>query len=82
MTTADIADTLKSEGVVTKATNFTNNISAVLSSTMKGVKGEVAQTSDGKWELTERGRNSIAYVRTSAEFRRRCPWFGAPNVAA
>jgi hypothetical protein len=82
MATADIAEALRNEGVVTKATNFTNNISAVVSSTMKGVKGEVAQTSDGKWELTDRGRNSIVHIRTSTEFRRRCPWFHMPNAAA
>jgi hypothetical protein len=81
MATADIAEALKDAGVVTKAANFTNNISAVLSSTMKG-KDEVMQGSNGLWELTERGRNAISHIRDSAEFRRRCPWFSVPNVAA
>jgi hypothetical protein len=80
-TTADIAEALKEAGVVTKAANFTNNISAVLSSTMKG-KGEVAQNSDGLWELTERGSNAISHIQASAEFRKRCPWFRVPSVAA
>jgi hypothetical protein len=80
MTTAEIAAALTEAGVVTKATNFTNNISAVLSSTMKSGKQEVTQTSDGSWELTERGRNCIFHIREMPEFRRRCPWYSAPTA--
>jgi hypothetical protein len=57
MATSDVAEVLKREGVVSQAANFTNNVSAVLSTTMKG-KGEVQQTVDGKWELTDAGKNS------------------------
>jgi hypothetical protein len=81
MATADIAEALRDAGVVTKATNFTNNISAVLSSTMKG-KDEVTQRTDGLWELTERDRNAISHIRDSAEFRRRCTWYSAPASTA
>ena len=72
LSTADIADILKREGVATRAANFTNNVSAVLATTMKGAE-EVQQTSDGKWELTEKGKNAIYHIRTSPKFRRSCP---------
>jgi hypothetical protein len=82
LNTPEIAEILKSEGVTTKAANFTNNVSAVLSSTMKGV-GEVRQTSDEKWELTEKGRNAIYHIRLTPKFRKSCPWATtAPNVSA
>jgi hypothetical protein len=81
LTTADIADILKREGVTTKAANFLNNISAVLSTTMKIGAQEVQQTSDGKWELTEKGKNAAYHIRTSPKFRRNCPYSIAPLVA-
>jgi hypothetical protein len=81
LATADIADILKREGVTTKAANFTNNVSAVLSTTMKGVD-EVRQTPDGKWELTEKGQNAIYHIRPSPKFKKSCPWATAPAVAS
>ena len=69
MTTAEIADALLSRGVQTKAANFVNNVSAVLSSTLRDAHKEVEQTSDSKWALTERGRSKIEYIRTTPKFR-------------
>jgi pyridoxal/pyridoxine/pyridoxamine kinase len=73
LTSADIADILKREGVTTKAANFQNNISAVLSTTMKTGAQEVQQTLDGKWELTEKGKNAAFHIRSSTKFRRSVP---------
>jgi hypothetical protein len=80
MATSDVAEVLKREGVISNALNFTNNVSAVLSTTMKG-KGEVQQTADGKWELTDAGKNSIHNIHLDFKFRRSCPWY-VPSVAA
>ena len=80
LNTADIADVLKREGVTTRAANFLNNISAVLSTTMKNGAQEVEQTSDGKWELTEKGKAAFGHIRTSPKFRRDCPYSSAPVV--
>lgn len=71
MATSEIAETLKSAGVQTRAANFANNVSAVLSTTMKE-HNEVQQLSDGKWELTENGKQAIAHIRTTPKFRRDC----------
>jgi hypothetical protein len=78
LSTADIADILKRQGVTTKAANFLNNVSAVLSTTMKIGAQEVQQNPDGKWELTEKGKNAMSHIRTSPKFKRDCP--GAPAV--
>jgi NurA-like 5'-3' nuclease len=72
MATADIADALKKAGVKTRAANFTNNVSAVLSTTMKG--DEEVEVADGKWKLTEKGWSAIRHIRSSPKFRRSCPW--------
>ncbi len=80
LATADVADILKREGVTTRAANFTNNVSAVLSTTMKGAD-EVRQTPDGKWELTEKGQNAIFHIRLSPKFKKSCPWAGASIIA-
>lgn len=69
-TTAEIADALKAAGIETRAANFANNVSAVLSTTMKEQhKEEVRQLSDGKWELTENGRSAIEHIRTTPKFQ-------------
>jgi len=69
MTTAEIAESLKAGGIETRATDFANNVSAVLSTSMKGNHGEVKQLSDGKWELTESGKSAIDHIRNLAKFR-------------
>jgi len=65
-TSSEIAEALKAAGIQTKAANFVNNVSAVLSTTMKE---EVQQLSNGAWELTENGRKAIAYIRTTPKFK-------------
>jgi hypothetical protein len=68
-TTAEVAEALIAAGVQTKAANFTNNVSAVLSTTMKEQHSEVQQLPDSKWELTENGRSAIEHIRTTPKFR-------------
>lgn len=68
MTTAEIADALLAAGVQTRAANFANNVSAVLSTTMREDHNEVQQLPDGKWELTEKGKEAIEYIRTTPKF--------------
>jgi len=68
-TTAEIAEALIAAGVQTKAANFVNNVSAVLSTTMKEAHSEVQQLADGKWQLTENGRSAIEHIRTTPKFR-------------
>lgn len=70
MNTSEIAEALKAAGVQTRATNFANNVSAVLSTTMKEKHSEVEQLPDGRWQLTETGVNAIEYIRTTPRFRR------------
>jgi hypothetical protein len=72
MTTAEIAEILKDKGVRTKAANFVNNVSAVLSTTMKERHKEVEQLPDGKWQLSENGKHAIDYIRTTSKFQRGC----------
>lgn len=69
MFTAAIADALKAAGVRTRAANFVNNVSAVLSTTMKE-HNEVQLLPDGRWELTETGIEKIEHIRTTPKFRR------------
>lgn len=69
MTTSDIADALTNAGIQTRAANFVNNVSAVLSTTLKG-KGEVAPLPNGQWELTENGKKAIGHIRTTEKFER------------
>ena len=68
MATAEIADTLLKSGIQTRATNFANNVSAVLTTTMKEEHQEVQQLPDGKWELTDKGKDAIEYIRTTSKF--------------
>ena len=68
-TTAEIAEVLIAAGVQTKAANFANNVSAVLSTTMKEQHKEVQQLPDGKWQLTENGRSAIEHIRTTPRFQ-------------
>jgi hypothetical protein len=67
--TAEIAEALIAAGVQTRAANFANNVSAVLSTTMKEQHHEVQQSPEGKWELTEKGRGAIEHIRTTPRFR-------------
>jgi hypothetical protein len=69
LSTADIADALKASGIATKAANFANNVSAVLSNTLKERHDEVLQLSDGRWQLNENGKQAIAHIRTTPKFR-------------
>ena len=68
MATGEIADALKAGGIRTDAQNFENNVSAVLTTTMKQ-SGEAAQVAD-KWALTERGKQKIEHIRTTPRYRR------------
>lgn len=81
MTTAEIADALTKGGVKTRAANFTNNVSAVLSTNMRPRGEEEVEVIDGRWSLTETGRNKIAFIVSSSKFRRVCPWI-ADSVGA
>jgi hypothetical protein len=74
MTTSEIADTLKEKGIQTKAVVFANNVSSVLTTTMKVKHQEVQQLPDGKWQLNENGKNAITHIRTTPKFRRSCTW--------
>lgn len=69
MSTSEIAEALKQAGVQSRAANFANNVSAVLTTTMSG-HTEVEQLPDGKWQLTENGENAIEHIRTTPKFRR------------
>jgi hypothetical protein len=69
MATAEIAEALIAGGVRTRAANFANNVSAVLSTTMKEQHNEVYQTSEGKWILTDRGKGAIEYIHSTPRFR-------------
>jgi hypothetical protein len=68
-TTAEIAEALIAAGVQTKAANFVNNVSAVLSTTMKEAHDEVQQLPDSKWKLTDNGRSAIEHIRNLPKFR-------------
>lgn len=68
-TTAEIADTLLAGGIPTKAANFANNVSAVLTTTMKETRKDVEQLPDGKWALTESGHATIEHIRGRRESR-------------
>lgn len=70
--TSELAEALLAAGVKTKATNFANNVSAVLSTTMRDEHGEVNQLPDGRWTLTEKGNDAIEYIRTTPKFKRGC----------
>ncbi len=69
MATSEIAEALRAAGVQTKAANFVNNVSAVLT-TMQRAHNEVTQLPDGKWKLTATGASAIEYIRTTDKFRR------------
>jgi hypothetical protein len=72
MSTAEITEALKAGGIQTEATNFSNNVSAVLSSTMKTSKSEVESLPDGKWKLTPKGEGAIAHIHSTPRFIRAC----------
>lgn len=70
-TTSELADALTAAGVESKAANFANNVSAVLSTTMTK-HDEVQQLPDGRWELTSNGIQAIEHIRGTSKFRRGC----------
>ena len=72
MNTSEIAEALKAAGVQTRAANFANNVSAVLTTTMQKDHNEVEQLADGKWKLTSNGESAIAHIRTTPRFVRDC----------
>lgn len=71
MSTSEIAEALIAGGVQTEAANFANNVSAVLTTTMKP-KQEIAPLPDGKWKLSPTGESAIAHIRTTDKFVRAC----------
>jgi hypothetical protein len=70
--TSEIAESIRAAGVQTRAANFTNNVSAVLSTNMKEQHKEVEQLPDGRWQLTEKGRQAITHIRSTPRFLRGC----------
>lgn len=74
MTTAEISEALQAGGIQTRATNFANNVSSVLTTTMLKDHQEVEQLSDGtgRWKLTSVGSSAIKYLRTTEKFQRAC----------
>lgn len=81
MTTSEIAEALTKGGVKTRAANFANNVSAVLTTNMRPAREEEVEVNDGRWSLTEIGRNKITFIVASVKFRRACPWI-ADTVGA
>lgn len=79
MTTSEIADALQEGGIQTKATNFANNVSSVLTTTMLKDHQEVEQLNDGtsRWKLTMTGVSAITYLRTTEKFQRACGTWNA-----
>jgi hypothetical protein len=71
MSTAEIAEALVAGGVQSEAANFANNVSAVLTTTMKA-KQEVVSLLDGKWRLSPNGESAIAHIQTTDKFLRAC----------
>jgi hypothetical protein len=71
MSTAEIAEALKAGGVQTEAANFANNVSAVLTTTMKA-KQEILPLPDGRWKLSLIGESAIAHIQTTTKFLRAC----------
>lgn len=79
MSTAEIAKALKASGVQSKAANFANNVSAVLTTTMKE-HSEVEQSDDGKWRLSANGMSAIDHIRSTPKFQRGCGlWSAKPR---
>jgi hypothetical protein len=63
MSQAELTEALESEGIraKSKATNFGNNVSAVLSN-MKSPRNEI-EVVEGKYEITEKGRSAIHHIK-------------------
>ncbi len=70
MTTSEIADALTAGGIRTRAANFANNVSSVLTSTMQRDHNEVQQLPDGRWKLTQVGESAIRYLQSTEKFQR------------
>jgi hypothetical protein len=82
MTTSEIADALTANGVKTRAANFANNVSAMLSTNMKIAGDEEVEAIGGAWKLTEKGSNKIQHIVLTQKFRQRCPWIMESTSAA
>jgi hypothetical protein len=74
MTTSEISEALQAGGIQTRATNFANNVSSVLTTTMQKDHKEVEQLSDGsaRWKLTPVGVSAITYLQGTDKFQRAC----------
>jgi hypothetical protein len=72
MSTSEITEALTAGGIQTRALNFANNVSAVLSTTMQKGHNEVESLPDGRWKLTANGVSAIAHIRMTDKFRRGC----------
>jgi hypothetical protein len=63
MTQAEISEALEAEGIraKSKATNFGNNVSAVLSN-MRSPRNEI-EVKDGRYQITANGRSGIHHIK-------------------
>jgi hypothetical protein len=59
----DIKTALEAGGIRSRAEDFKNNVSSVLS-VMKSARQEV-DVVDGKWQITETGRSAIDYIKAT-----------------
>lgn len=80
LTPQEIADALQAGGIETKAKDFTNNVSAVLSQ-MKAKDEPEVEVQDGKWRITQTGRSAWTYIRTR-KLRRFSGFAETPDVLA
>jgi hypothetical protein len=70
MSTGEVVESLQNggAGVHSKANNFSNNVSAVLSD-MKNERLEV-ESLDGRWVISENGRSALAHIKLKASQQR------------
>ena len=65
MGTGEVATVLREGGITSTAKNFAGNVSAILS-VMANEKKE-ARAVDGKWEISETGKQAWAHIRVKRE---------------
>lgn len=68
LTAQEIADALITGGIQTEASNFTNNVSSVLSQMRAKTPAEVA-TADGKWIISDNGRSAWRHIQNKRAAR-------------
>jgi hypothetical protein len=68
--TAEIAQALQEGGVRSEGQRFNSIVSAVLSD-MKNKKEEVETVDDGRYQLTQRGREAWDHIKQTAQYRNR-----------